>query len=135
MTARFGIDTNVLLRVAMADDAKQADAVAALLRRLEQDDVLFVNVSVVLEAYWVLNRMYRYPRERILDFIQAVLERREFEVASYEAVGNAVYLCRTTNVDFADVLLSEMNRLDGCTKTFTFDRKAARKIPGMELLA
>jgi predicted nucleic-acid-binding protein len=135
MNERFGIDTNVLLRVAMADDARQADTVAALLGRLEQDDVLFVNVSVVLEAYWVLNRMYRYPRERILDFIQAVLERREFEVAAYEAVGNAVHLCRTANVDFADVLLSEMNRLDGCAKTFTFDRKAARKIPGMELLA
>lgn len=135
MTARFGIDTNVLLRVAMADDARQADAVASLLARLEADDVLFVNVSVVLEAYWVLNRMYRYPKERILDFIQAVLERREFEVAAYEAVGNAVYLCRTANVDFADVLLSEMNRLDGCARTFTFDRKAARKIPGMELLA
>jgi predicted nucleic-acid-binding protein len=135
MTARLGIDTNVLLRIAVPDDAAQADAVASLLKRLQVDDVLFVNVSVVLEAYWVLNRKYHYPRDRILDFIQAILERREFEVAAYEAIGNAVYLCRMTNVDFADVLLSEMNRLDGCAKTLTFDRKAPSRVPGMELLA
>jgi predicted nucleic-acid-binding protein len=135
MTTRLGIDTNVLLRIAVPDDAAQADAVASLLKRLDADDVLFVNVSVVLEAYWVLSRKYHYPRDRILDFIQALLERREFEVAAYEAIGNAVYLCRTTNVDFADVLLSEMNRLDGCAKTLTFDRKAASRVPGMELLA
>jgi predicted nucleic-acid-binding protein len=135
MATRLGIDTNVLLRIAVPDDAGQIDAVNGLLKRLDADEVLFVNVSVILEAYWVLSRKYRYPRDRILDFIQAILERREFEVTDYEAVGNAVYLCRMANVDFADALLSEMNRLDDCTKTLTFDKKAASRVPGMELLA
>ncbi len=135
MTTRLGIDTNVLLRIAVPDDVGQINAVDRLLKRLDAEDVLFVNVSVVLEANWVLDRKYRYPRERILDFIQAILERREFEVAAYEAVSNAVHICRMSNVDFADALLSEMNRLDGCGITLTFDKKAASRVPGMELLA
>ncbi|KGD99824.1 type II toxin-antitoxin system VapC family toxin [Rhizobium sp. YS-1r] len=135
MSGRIGIDTNVLLRIAIPDDARQVDAVSRLLDRLDADDILFINVSVILEASWVLNRKYRYPRDRILDFIQAILERREFEVADYEAVGNAIHICRMSNVDFADALLSEMNRIDDCSKTFTFDKKAAARVPGMELLA
>ncbi|MCC2611404.1 type II toxin-antitoxin system VapC family toxin [Neorhizobium sp. Rsf11] len=134
MSGRIGIDTNVLLRIAIPDDARQMDAVSRLLDRLDADDILFINVSVILEASWVLNRKYRYPRDRILDFIQAILERREFEVADYEAVGNAIHICRMSNVDFADALLSEMNRIDDCSKTFTFDKKAAARVPGMELL-
>jgi predicted nucleic-acid-binding protein len=135
MNQRLGIDTNVLLRLAIPDDAEQVDAVTRLLDRLEPDDTLFVDLSVILEVNWILKRKYRYPKERILDFLQSVLERREFEIAAYEAVGNAVHFCRMFNVDFADALLSELNRLDGCSRTMTFDKKAAARVPGMELLA
>lgn len=135
MSRRLGIDTNVLLRLAIPDDAEQVGTVTRLLDRLAPDDTLFVNLSVILETSWVLRRKYRYPKERVLDFLQAILERREFEVAAYEAVGNAVHFCRMLNVDFADALLSELNRLDGCRTTMTFDKKAANRVPGMELLA
>lgn len=37
--------------------------------------------------------------------------------------------------DIADYLVVWAAANAGCAKTFTFDRKAARKIPGMELLA
>ncbi|HEX5934381.1 MAG TPA: type II toxin-antitoxin system VapC family toxin [Pseudorhizobium sp.] len=134
MSERLGIDTNILLRLVVTDDAGQAAAVERFLQRLGPDDMLVVNLSTILEASWVLGRKYRYPRERILDFIQAILERRGFDVPAYEAVGNAVHLCRMFNVDFADALLSEMNRMDGCSKTMTFDKKAADRVPGMELL-
>jgi predicted nucleic-acid-binding protein len=121
--------------MAVPDDVSQMRATERLIARLGPEDILHIGISVVLEACWVLQRKYRYPKERVLDFIQAVLERREFEVASYEAVGNAVHVSRMANVDFADALLSEMNRLDGCSTTLTFDKKAASRVPGMELLA
>lgn len=135
MGTRQGIDTNVLLRIVVGDSPEQIRTVERLLDRLREDDTIFVNVSVILEASWVLKRLYRFPRERILDFLQALLERREFEIADYEAVGNALDLCRRENVDFADALLAEMNRLAGCATTFTFDKRAASRVPGMELLA
>jgi predicted nucleic-acid-binding protein len=135
MSTRQGIDTNVLLRIVVGDSPEQIGTVERLLDRLRDRETIFVNVSVVLEASWVLKRFYRFPRDRILDFLQALLERREFEIADYEAVGNALDLCRRENVDFADALMAEMNRLAGCATTFTFDRHAASRVPGMELLA
>lgn len=135
MGARLGIDTNVLLRIVVGDNASQMVTVRDLLAQLREDQAVFVNISVILEANWVLKRLYHYPQERVLNFLQALLERREFEIAEYEALGNALHLCRRSNVDFADALLAEMNRLAGCAKTLTFDKKAASRVPGMELLA
>ncbi|SIQ16717.1 Predicted nucleic-acid-binding protein, contains PIN domain [Rhizobium sp. RU35A] len=135
MSRRLGIDANILVRLAVADDRRQAEAVAALMAKLGKEDALYINISVLLETNWVLRRLYGYDRPSVLAFLQAVLERREFDVADYEAVGNALHLCRMANVDFADALLSELNRLAGCAATLTFDQKAAARVPGMELLA
>ncbi|MDQ1186886.1 PIN domain-containing protein [Agrobacterium larrymoorei] len=134
MTRRFGLDTNVLLRVAIDDDPGQREKVKTLLQSLGEDDVLIVSLPVILEVAWVLERLYEYPKEQVLDFLQAILERREVEVPDYQVVGNAIDICRGTTADFSDAIISELNRLSGCATTYTFDIKAARKIPGMELL-
>jgi predicted nucleic-acid-binding protein len=43
-----------------------------------------------------------------------------------EAVRAALQVFTTHNVDFADVLIAEVNRAHGCKVTATFDRKAAK---------
>lgn len=134
MTQRLGVDTNLLVRLAVDDDARQGALVQLLLQRLGEDDVLFVNAAVVLELHWVLGKGYGFSEDRVLNFLQALLENRSFELADYEAVGNALDLCRRTHVDFSDAFLAELNRVAGCRSTLTFDRKAADRIPGMELL-
>ena len=134
MTRRFGLDTNVLLRLAIDDDPAQTAQVKRLIQNLDEVDVLIVSLPVMLEVAWVLERFYEYPKERVLDFLQAILERREVEVPNYQVVGNAIDICRGTTADFSDAVISELNRLSGCATTYTFDIKAARKIPGMELL-
>ncbi|UHS57390.1 PIN domain-containing protein [Agrobacterium vaccinii] len=134
MSGRFGIDTNILLRVAVNDDPDQRDRVVNFFDELGENDTLVVGVVVVMETAWVLERFYGYSKDAVLDFIQAILERREIEVPDYEVVGNAIDICRNSGADFSDAVISEMNRMAGCTVTYTFDQKAARKIPGMELL-
>jgi predicted nucleic-acid-binding protein len=134
MSGRFGIDTNILVRVAINDDPAQSEVVKQLLGRIEENDTLVVGTAVLLETAWVLERFYGYPKSAVLDFLQAILERREVEVPEYEVVGNAIDICRDSGADFSDAVISEMNRLAGCSVTYTFDQKAARKIPGMELL-
>ncbi|NTF08325.1 type II toxin-antitoxin system VapC family toxin [Agrobacterium rubi] len=134
MSGRFGIDTNILLRVAVNDDPDQRDRVVNFIDELGENDTLVVGVVVMMETAWVLERFYGYSKDAVLDFIQAILERREIEVPDYEVVGNAIDICRNSGADFSDAVISEMNRMAGCTVTYTFDQKAARKIPGMELL-
>lgn len=134
MSGRFGIDTNILLRVAVNDDPVQSDSVMNFINKLGENDTLVVGVVVIMETAWVLERFYGYSKSTVLDFVQAILERREIEVPDYEVIGNAIDICRNSGADFSDAVISEMNRMAGCTVTYTFDQKAARKIPGMELL-
>ncbi|GAK68862.1 hypothetical protein RRU01S_03_00290 [Agrobacterium rubi TR3 = NBRC 13261] len=134
MSGRFGIDTNILLRIAVNDDPAQRDCVVNFINELGENDTLVVGVVVMIETAWVLERFYGYSKNAVLDFIQAILERREIEVPDYEVVGNAIDICRNSGADFSDAVISEMNRVAGCTVTYTFDQKAARKIPEMEML-
>lgn len=134
MTRRVGIDTNILLRMVIDDDPAQKEKVKRFISELDEDDLLIVSLPVLLETAWVLESLYGYAKNAVLDFLQAILERREVEVPDYEVVGNAIDICRGSNLDFSDAVIAEMNRLSGCEKTYTFDVKAAREIPGMELL-
>ncbi|MGV2066389.1 PIN domain-containing protein [Agrobacterium sp. 22-226-1] len=134
MTSRFGIDTNILLRIVVDDDVEQKETVKRLLTRLEDGETLLVSLAVILETAWVLGQFYGYPKSAVLEFFQLMLERRELEIPNYEAIGNAIDICRNTNADFSDAIVSESNRVNGCVATYTFDKKAARKLPGMELL-
>jgi predicted nucleic-acid-binding protein len=132
--ARIGLDTNVLIRFAVEDDEFQNRAVANLFENLKPGDVLYVNLAVILEAVWTLRRFYRYSREQSLMFVEAVLEQRAIEFDDHEVIGQALFDSRETGSDFADALVGRLNRHAGCVLTFTFDRAAARNVPGMELL-
>lgn len=134
MSCRYGVDTNVLVRLAVEDDGHQLALVRDLLHRLGEDEAFYVNVAAVLELSWVLTKGYGFAPDRVLDFLQAILENRAFELSDYESVGNAIDLCRRTQADFSDALLAELNSAGGCLSTLTFDRKAARRIPAMELI-
>ena len=132
--SRIGLDTNVLLRFAIDDDEVQAKAIRRLLGELKSGDVFYVNLAVLLEAVWTLRRFYRYSREQCLIFVEGLLEQRAIELDDHEVIGHALLDSRDTGSDFADAVIAQLNRHAGCELTFTFDKGAARSVPGMELL-
>jgi predicted nucleic-acid-binding protein len=132
--SRIGLDTNVLLRFAVDDDEVQAKAVRRLLSELKSGDVFYVNLAVLLEAVWTLRRFYRYSREKCLIFVEGLLEQRAIELDDHEVIGHALLDSRDTGSDFADAVIAQLNRHAGCELTLTFDKAAAKSVPGMELL-
>ena len=52
----IGIDTNVIVRLLLRDDEAMFQRAAALIGRTSPDDPLLVNVVVVAESLWVLER-------------------------------------------------------------------------------
>ena len=133
--ARIGVDTNILVRLFVKDDAEQSASVARLVRALEEEDVFFINIVVLIETLWTLRRQYGYRKSQLLALVQALLERGDLEIDQYEIVGNAINLSRLLGADISDALIGELNRLSGCDRTLTFDAKAAKTVPGMELVA
>lgn len=130
----IGIDTNILLRIALADDESQVGLVAAV-REAARDHGVFlhINLLVLCETVWVLARTYRQSRDAITGFLLSIVSTEEFDVESRSVVLATIEHCRSGTAGFADALIALGNARDGCTTTLTFDRKAAR-LPEFQLL-
>ena len=120
-----GLDTNVLLRVLVADDPEQLRRVRAFLAARPPGEPLFVNRIVVCELIWTLRRRFRFDRDQIADVVDRLLKSR-LAIEDYDALGLALYLYRTSGADLTECLLGVINRVAGCERTATFDRRAAR---------
>jgi predicted nucleic-acid-binding protein len=120
-----GLDTNVLLRLLVADDPGQVARARAWLRAQPQDERFLINRIVLCELVWTLRRAYRYERDQIADVIDRVLKSYVVVVEDEHSVEFALYLYRTSSADFADCLLGVTNGFLGCTRTATFDQRAA----------
>ena len=131
----IGIDTNVLVRVIVADDPKQAAVARDFIRdRCTPDDPGFVPNIVLAELAWILAQSYGYSRIEIADAIERIMETTQLQVESPTDVASALADYRAGPAGFSDCLIGRINHTAECSHTITFDRKAA-KLPGFKLLA
>jgi predicted nucleic-acid-binding protein len=72
----IGIDTNVLLRMVLNDDAEQRAKALAFGESLKEDKSGFVSLIVLVEFSWSLSSRYRLPKEQVLTAIQRLLKIR-----------------------------------------------------------
>ncbi|MEM9481240.1 MAG: type II toxin-antitoxin system VapC family toxin [Verrucomicrobiota bacterium] len=122
----LGIDTNLLVRLIVADDEEQADRAQRVLEsRCSEEEPGFVNAVVLAEFSWVLAKSYGYDRESIAVAIESLLSAKALEVQFPVEAWEAAKACRGSMVGFADFYLAAINRAQGCDTTLTFDRKAA----------
>lgn len=129
----IALDTNVLVRYIMQDDDVQAARASALIESLSSTDPALVPLVVIVELAWVLQRSYKLSREQVTQAVEALLSSRELIVAQSGTVWSALRAYRSGKGDFADCLIARCAVADGCTRTMTFDRAAARH-SGMQLI-
>lgn len=129
----IGLDTNVLVRYLTQDDLIQsATATEILEKRLTEANPGYINVVVMVETVWVLNRAYGFDAREIASAIEGLLQIDVLEVESEQEVFRAMIAYKTGSGEFADVLIGQLDATAGCSHTLTFDRKAAR-LPGFVL--
>lgn len=129
-----GLNTNVIVRFLMKDDAEQAAIATKAFAEFTTDAPGFVCREVLVELVWVLQKIYRLPRTDIADAIEGLLSAREIVVESADQVAVAVDRLRKGGAGFADQMIALAGQGAGCQATVTFDRKAAG-LPGMSLLS
>jgi predicted nucleic-acid-binding protein len=129
----IGLDTNVLVRYIMQDDAKQAALASRLVESLA-DSTGFIPLIVIAELSWVLTSAYSLSRQQLTEALEGVLRSKEWVVEKADIVWQAVRLFQSGSADFADCLIFRSAAAAGCEKTMTFDKGAA-KSGGMTLLA
>ena len=130
----IGLDTNVLIRYLTQDDPVQsAKAVEILERRLTLKHPGYVSIVAMVETVWVLDRAYGLTRPEIAATIERLLQVEVLAVESEQQVFSAMIAFKRGLGSFSDALIAELGARAGCSRTFTFDRKAAR-IAGFELV-
>jgi predicted nucleic-acid-binding protein len=126
----IGLDTNVLLRYLLKDDAGQA---ARAERELERGDRFLIDGIVLCELVWVLEAGYGFSRADIAAALERIAATAQFEVESQDLVLAALDDFRRSAADFSDCLIGRRNRSRGASETVTFDR-TLRGLAGFRLL-
>lgn len=129
----IGLDTNVLVRFFMQDDPRQSPKADEIMGSLTAENPGWVSLGTLLELVWVLGSRNRFDRTTISKTIAQLLSQEEIAIEHAEFVQGALRLFRKGNADFPDCLIARSAQAAGCTRTVTFDRKAASDA-GMELL-
>lgn len=126
----MGLDTNVLLRWLVTEDIwpddapEQTSRVSEIL--LAPKTIFFVNLVVLAETAWVLGRPMKQPKDIVMAVVHRLLYSTNIVVESRSAATAALESYARGSGDFADHLIGQINRIQGCETTLTFDRKASR---------
>jgi predicted nucleic-acid-binding protein len=114
----IAIDTNVLVRLLVIDDARQCEAARAL---VESNRVLIAR-TVLLECEWVLRSRFDLDRKVIHRFFEGLSETSGIEIEAESATRRAID-AYGKGVDFADAL-----HATATSHVFhTFDAKLVRQ--------
>ena len=127
--AMFAIDTNVLVRLLVRDDEKQA--------RLADQFVAkgaWVSHLVLAEAMWVLDSVYARTPGRLAAALRLMLAHESLVLQDADTVSAALDHFKTKpGLAFSDCLVLEIARKAGHLPLGTFD-KALAKLSGAQKL-
>jgi predicted nucleic-acid-binding protein len=116
------VDTNILVRLATRDDARQAEAAEAFIA-----PGAWVPQIVLVEAMWVLVSVYELGPEKIATAVEMFLQHRDLTIQDADAVEAAlVQFRKLPALGFSDCLILEVARKAGHLPLGTFDRDLGR---------
>lgn len=130
----IGIDTNVLVRFLVDDDERQNAAARGLLTGRTPEKPAFLSAVALAETVWVLRKRMEYPMPAIVAMLRELMSADSLIIEHTEELDALINGDDARIEDLADHLIAWSGIKAGCRTTVTFDRKAARSVPGMELL-
>lgn len=116
------VDTNVLVRLATRDDAKQVAAAEAFVAK-----GAWVPHLVLAETMWVLASVYDLGPADIATAVEMFLNHRDLTVQDADAAAAALaHFRKRPTLGFSDCLVLEVARKAGHLPLGTFDRELSR---------
>jgi len=121
------VDTNLLVRLIVRDDARQVAAAESFV-----SSGAWVSHLVLAETVWVLDAVHELPPDRIAIAIEMLLTHETLTLQDADVVENALHHYRNRPaLGFSDCLILEVARKAGHLPLVTFDRQLGR-LPGAE---
>ena len=116
---RVAVDTNVLVRVVVRDDLKQAEAAEQMMADAE---LVAVALPSLCEFVWVLRKVYGLTSTDVAEAIRALLNVAKVEVNRPAAEAGLAIL--DAGGDFADGVIAFEGSWLGADSFVSFDKKA-----------
>jgi predicted nucleic-acid-binding protein len=116
---RITADTNLLVRAVVADDKKQAESAARILKEAE---LIAVTLPCLCEFVWVMRSVYQFGPENISAALEALLNA-ENVAANRPAVDAGLSVLKAGG-DFADGLIAYEGDWLGGDTFVSFDKRA-----------
>lgn len=120
---KITVDTNVLVRVVVGDDEKQARAATKLLKEAA---LIAVPLPCLCEFVWVLRRVYKLGQREVEMAMEALVNASNISV-NRPAVEAGLAVLKAGG-DFADGLIAYEGDWLGGETFVSFDRKAVTVI-------
>jgi predicted nucleic-acid-binding protein len=120
----IALDTNVIVRLLVADDAEQAEKA----RRLIEGNDLVVATTVLLECEWVLRASYQLKPVAIGSAFEKLVGLPQLRLTEPTVVQDALHAYRL-GLDFADALHLAGSR--EAQQFATFDKSFRQRAKGM----
>ena len=121
------VDTNILARFYLQDDAAQGRMAASVLAASD----VFVPKTVILELEWVLRYVAEQPESKVIECLAHLIALPGITLEDRDEVEAALSHCRK-GIDFADALHLAASK--ACSGLLTFDdRGFARRARTLRL--
>jgi predicted nucleic-acid-binding protein len=119
----IALDTNVLVRYLVADDAAQsARAAKRIATARRTGEPLFVSWVVVCELAWVLSVAYKTPKRELITVLRSLLSTRQLAFERDDQIESALDAYEVGGGDFADYVIRAAALAHGCDTVLTFDK-------------
>jgi predicted nucleic-acid-binding protein len=119
----IALDTNVLVRFLVRDHEEQSARARELIRRHMDDGRTCLVPDIVLcETVWVLQSCYGFTKAEIVRVMRALSRARHVTFQSDDYFSRALDRFESGQGDFADYLISQVAKANGCEAVATFDR-------------
>ena len=118
---KISIDTNILARLVLQDEPKQAKIASELLRTA---NFVAIPLPCLCELVWILKSKTKLSNEEIISILENILEVQKFAL-NRPAVEAGLKLLKIGG-DFADGVMEYEGSSLGGETFYSFDKKAIR---------
>jgi predicted nucleic-acid-binding protein len=116
------VDTNVLVRLIVGDDARQTTAAEKFVQR-----GVWASHLVLAETLWVLASVYEMTPAQLAEVVEMLLNHQALTVQDADVVARALRQFREhPALGFSDCLILEIARKAGHLPLGTLDRELAK---------
>ena len=103
------LDANVILRFLVRDNEELFKKAENILKKAEEGkEEYFVPQSVIAEVVYVLQKVYKVPRNEINFAIQSLICMKGLIIQDIETIKIALLIYSSTNLNFIDSLICAM---------------------------